>query len=178
VKRIPALVITGPVGAGKSTTVAAMSEELDRRAVPHVVFDMDYLRWLHPNPDGDPFAAQVGYRNLAATWPNMQVVPLQCVLLADVVESRAQVDAYAAAMPGTDVRVVRLDVPMPVIMDRLEGRETEQTIAWHRNRAPELQGIMVREQVADIVIDVGERTAADVALEILHRTGAVSPGSG
>jgi shikimate kinase len=173
VKRIPALVITGPVGAGKSTTMAAISEELDRRSVSHVAFDMDYLRWLHPSPDGDPFAAKVGYRNLAAIWLNMQVVPLRCVLIADVVESRSQFGDYLAAMPDTDVTVVRLNVPMSVILKRLEGRETDHTIEWYRHRAPELQRIMEREQVADIVIDTGERSATDVAVEILQRTGVV-----
>jgi shikimate kinase len=172
-ERIPVLVITGPVGSGKSTIVSALSEELERLAIQHAAIDMDHLRWVYPNPPGDAFAAQLGYRNLAAIWPNLQIVPLQCVLLADVVESRAQVDDYAAAMPGSDVIVVRLEVPMPLIMERLEARESEHSLAWYRSRAPELQAIMEREQVADLVIDVGQRSPADVALEILRRSGIV-----
>lgn len=169
--RIPALIITGPVGSGKSTVSAEMSEVLARSGMPHVLFDMDYLRWVHPDPEGDAFSSQVGLRNLAAMWPNMQIVPLRCALVADVVEHRSQVASYTSAMPETDVTVVRLDVPMPVILERLARRESQHTLAWYKRRAPELQEIMEREQVADIVIDVGERSAEDVALEILQRTG-------
>lgn len=174
-ERIPALVITGPVGAGKSTVVTAISQLFDHQGIAHVAFDMDYLRWVHPHPAGDPFAAQLGYRNLASIWPNVQIVSPRCVLLADVVEHRSQVRDYATAMPGTDVVVVRLHVPMPVILERLAGRENENTIAWYRQRAPELQAIMEREQVADIVIDVGHRSPEDVAAEILQRTGMIHP---
>lgn len=167
--RIPAVVITGPVGSGKSTIVDAMSELLGSWNVPHAAIDMDYLRWVFPHPPGDPFAAQLGYRNLAAFWPNLKDARVRCVLLADVVESREQVTEYASAMPGTTVVIVRLDVPLPVILDRLEGRERESTIEWYRNRAPELQGIMEREKVGDIVIDAGDRDPDDVAQEILER---------
>lgn len=172
-ERIPAIVITGPVGAGKSTIMTAMSQLFDHQAISHVAFDMDYLRWVHPNPAGDPFAAQLGYHNLAAIWPNVQIVSPQCVLLADVVERRSQVQDYLAAMPGTDVTIIRLQVPMPLILDRLAGRENETTIAWYRQRAPELQTLMEREQVADTVIDVGHRSPEEVAAEILQRTGTI-----
>lgn len=167
--RIPAVVITGPVGSGKSTTMDAISERLERQSILHAAIDMDYLRWVHPHPPGDPFGAQLGYRNLAAIWPNLLGAGTRCVLLADVVESRNQVAEYTSALPGTDVTVVRLDVPLPVVLRRPEGRESESTIAWYRHRAPELQGIMERESVGDIVIDVGERAPADVAQEILKR---------
>jgi hypothetical protein len=171
---IPAIVVTGPVGAGKSTTVAAVSEELERLSIPHAAVDMDHLRWIYPRPEGDRFATQIGYRNLATIWPNFREVGVACVVLADVVESRDQTRVYEAAMPGTSVTVVRLDVPMPEIERRLQGRESEATIAWYLHRAPELRGIMEREGVGDIVIDVssasGTRQPADVAREIIERT--------
>jgi guanylate kinase len=168
---LSAIVVTGPVGAGKSTTMAAISEELERLHIPHAVVDMDYLRWLYPRPEGDRFAVELGYRNLAAIWPNFRERDVACVVLADVVETRDQVRAYEEAMPGTSVTVVRLDVPMPELERRLQGRESEATIAWYLDRAPELRGIMEREGIGDIVIDVGTRQPTDVAREIIERTG-------
>lgn len=167
---IPAIVVTGPVGAGKSTTAAAISTQLEDAGVRHAFVDMDHQRWVYPEPEGDRFGMRLGYRNLASIWPNLREVGVSCVILADVVESREQAREYACAMPGTSVTIVRLDVSMAEIARRLEGREPERTIAWYLRRAPELQGIMERERVGDIVIDVGTRGATDVAREIISRT--------
>jgi len=169
------VVITGPVGAGKSTVAAAFSEVLERHGVRHAMIDQDHLRWIFPNPPGDPFAARFGYRNLAAVWPNYRDAGIACMIIADVVEDRAQVADYEAAMPGATVIVVRLDVPMPVILRRLEGRESDTTIDWYRHRAPELQDIMERGRVEDLLIDVAERTPHDVATEIAVRMGLIEP---
>ena len=168
---IPAIVITGPPGAGKSTTAAAVSELLEDIPIRHALIDMDHLRWVNPNPEGDRFAARLGYRNLAAIWPNLREVGVRCVILADIVESRGQVREYEVAMPGTAISIVRLDVPLPEIARRLRGREPERTINWYMHRAPELQEIMERERVGDIIVDVATRVPADIAREILTRTG-------
>ena len=72
-------------------------------------------------------------------------------------------------MPGTAVTVVRLDVSLPELERRLKGRESEASLAWYLNRAPELRGIMEREGVGDHVIDVGSRSPMDIAREIVDR---------
>ncbi len=172
--RIPVIVVTGPVGAGKSTVAPAISDLLERRNIRHAMIDQDHLRWVYPSPLGDRFAARLGFRNLTAIWPNIRETNPQCMIVANVVEDRESALAdYRRALPGTNVVIVRLDVPMPVILRRLEGRETETTIDWHRKRAPELQGIMERGKVEDVLIDVGERTPHDVALEILDKLDIV-----
>jgi energy-coupling factor transporter ATP-binding protein EcfA2 len=177
-RSIPALVITGPVGAGKSTVAAALSALLEERGVRHAMIDQDRLRWIVPNPPGDAFAAAFGYRNLAAIWPNYRAAGIDCLILADVVEDRAQVAEYERAMPGAAVTIIRLDVPMTLIIRRLERRERPGTIDWYRNRAPELQEIMERNAVADLVIDVGERSPDEAAREIAERTGLVESLTG
>lgn len=168
---IPTVVVTGPVGAGKSTTAMEISRLLEEIPVRHAAFDMDYLRWVVPEPDGDPFGSRLGYRNLAAMWGNVRELQPTCVILADVVESPDQAREYETAMPGTRAVVVRLHVPLPELLRRLEGRESPETLEWYRHRAPQLQGIMEREGVGDIVIDVGHRNPTDVARDIIDRTG-------
>jgi chloramphenicol 3-O-phosphotransferase len=169
---IPVIVVTGPVGAGKSTVAAAISEILERREIRHAMIDQDYLSWVLPSPVGDRFAARLGFRNLAAIWPNIREVEPRCVILATVVEDREQSLAdYREALPGTVVTIVRLDVPIPVILERLEGRESADSIEWFRKRAPELQGIMERGRVEDVLIDVGYRSPAEVAEEVVKRLG-------
>lgn len=164
------LVITGPVGAGKTTVASAIATLLEARDIPHALVDMDALRDVYPAPEGDPFATQIGYRNLAAMWPNLRAVHPRVLILADVVETRGQLAEYEVALPGTRITIVRLDVPMPLILARLDTRERPGTLAWYRRRAPELQEVMEREQVADLVIDAGDRSPDAIAREIVDRT--------
>jgi len=166
---IPVIVITGTVGVGKSTVLRAVSEALEARGIRHAGIDQDYLRWVFPALEGDRFAAQLGLRNLAAIWPNLREVGLGCVLVADVVEHPSQAAQYERAMPGTTVTVVRLIVPMPLILRRLEGRETGESLAWSQHRAPELHGIQERAGVGDLVIDMGERAPREIAGEIVRK---------
>lgn len=164
---VTALVITGPVGAGKSTVAVATSALLEERHIAHALVDLDHLRWVFPRPENDPFATQIGYRNLAAIWPTLASMEPECVVLTDVVETRSQIEEYMSAMPGADIVVVRLNVPMDLIRARLDTRETQQTLDWYRQRAAELQLIMEREDVANFVIDVGDREPDAIAREIL-----------
>lgn len=168
---IPVIVITGPVGAGKSTVTRAVSDLLEARDIRHAGIDQDYLRWVHPAPDGDRFAARLGFRNLAAIWPNLRELGLRCVVVADVVEHPSQFAQYETAMPGTKAIVVRLDVDLALIGERLARRESGESLAWSLLRAPELHGIMERAGVGDLVIDVGQRTPDEIAEEIVARLG-------
>src|SRR5688572_15757466 len=93
-ERIPVVVVTGTVGAGKTATVDALSTLLGAIPLRHAAIDMDHLRWVYPNPDGDRFGVRLGYRNLAAIWPNLRDVGIRCAVLADVVEARKQVREY------------------------------------------------------------------------------------
>jgi hypothetical protein len=49
---------------------------------------------------------------------------------------------------------------------RLGGRDTGESLAWHRNRAAELMLLMERNALRDVVFDTENRPASDVAREI------------
>jgi len=167
---IPLILITGTVGAGKTTVMWALSEALEAKDIRHAAIDQDALRMVHPYPDNEPHGATVGRRNLAAIWPNLLDYEVRCVLIADVVEDMADArTAFVGTMPGTRVTVVRLDVPLSLVLERLERRESGAGLEWHQRRAPELHGIQERAGVGDLVIDVGERSPEEVAAEILER---------
>ena len=117
------LVVTGPVGVGKTSVAMAASEALDRAGIAHCLIDLDWLRWCHPSPQDDPFHIALGLRNLAAVWREYRSEGARYLLLVDVVEQQAeQVAAYRTAVPGADVLVVRLRASSPTIHRRLEGR--------------------------------------------------------
>lgn len=161
------VVVTGPVGAGKSTTARAVVEELERRGEPGALIDMDYLRWLRPSFPDDRFNSRLGLANLAVMGSNFCEAGARWLVLADVVEHPDDAHLYGDAVPGSVVTVVRLNVPLDLVLTRLEGRESAESMPWYRHRAPELQGIMERTGVGDLVVHVGDRAPDAVAREIL-----------
>ncbi|RII85092.1 adenylyl-sulfate kinase, partial [Clavibacter michiganensis subsp. insidiosus] len=59
-----AVILTGTVGAGKTTTMHALGDLLAARGVRHALVDMDAVRLLHPAPPADPFQQELALRNL------------------------------------------------------------------------------------------------------------------
>jgi Ni2+-binding GTPase involved in maturation of urease and hydrogenase len=57
---LPVLLITGPVGVGKTAVAFETMELLEARDVSHAFFDIDGLTYFHPKPRddcfGEPFA--------------------------------------------------------------------------------------------------------------------------
>lgn len=169
-----AIIITGPVGAGKTTTMHAMTWLLQRHDLPHAGIDIDALRWFHPTPPGDRFGGRVGLRHLAYMAKSYVELDIPTLVLADVIESAEDVRRHQRAMPDYAVHVVRLDVSIPLIHERLRERESTDSLDWYLKRAPELQEIMEREGIGDLVIDVCERSPDEVACEIARHFNLVS----
>jgi adenylylsulfate kinase len=168
---VPTLVITGPVGVGKTGVAAAISDVLTARSVAHAKVDLDALRAVYPRPPEDPFHAHLGLRNLAAVWANARAAGAGRLVLADVVESRADVEGYKIAVPGATVQVVRLRAAIATIWARLDGRETGESLEWHRQRAVVLAAQMDRDRIEDLLVDNEGRSLDAVAQDILERAG-------
>lgn len=169
VRAVPVLVVTGPVGVGKTTVVGAVSEALSELEIAHALIDMDALRECCPAPPDDPFQIALSLRNLAAVWTNFREAGAQRLVIADVVETPEQRSGYEAAVPGAEVRIVRLSASIETIHRRLEGRETGDSLEWHRHRAVELTELMDRHRVEDLLIDTEGKTVAQIAAEVLKR---------
>ena len=52
--RVPVLVLSGPVGVGKTTVAHEMFDQLSGRDVAHAVVDLDALGICWPYGEGDP----------------------------------------------------------------------------------------------------------------------------
>jgi predicted kinase len=168
--KIPTLVITGPVGAGKTTIAFALSQHLGSEGLSHAVVDMDALRNCSPSPPDDPFHMALGLRNLAAIWSNFRALGTERLILADVVEHRSQIHSYAEAAPGAEIQLVRLKASLPTLHQRLAGREQGSSLLWHQQRAAELIKIMDENPVEDWLIDTESRSIDDVVGEIRQRS--------
>jgi adenylylsulfate kinase len=171
---IPVLMLTGPVGAGKTSVGMAVSEQLHEAGTAHAFVDLDWLSWCHPAPPHDRFHAALCLRNLAAVCANYRAAGAARLVLAGVVETRAERAGYLAVIPGAELVVVRLQATLPTLLGRLAARESGASLAWHQHRAGELTTIMERNRVEDLLVDTEEKSIAEIAGEVLARIGWVN----
>jgi adenylylsulfate kinase len=169
---IPTLVITGPVGVGKTTVAGAIADQLADAGRANGLIDLDALRWVYPRPADDPFHVALGLRNLAAVAANYRQAGAACLILVDVLEARAHLAGYREAIPGAAIQVVRLHAAPATIAARITGREAAgASHDWHQQRAVELATLFARERPEDLLIDTDGKSPPTVAAEILTQSG-------
>ncbi|MFJ5988375.1 AAA family ATPase [Lentzea sp. NPDC092896] len=175
------LLITGPVGVGKTTVAEAVAADLAAFGRPVAVVDLDWLSNCRPAPADDPFQLELQLRNLRAVARNYAKAGTQRLVLAGVVESRADRERYAEAVGG-ELKVCRLKADLSVIHERLVARHHDEAeLRWHLNRADELETLFASSSIEDFVTDANrpvEYVSLEVALEwklsepVLHGSSA------
>ncbi|PPF58928.1 hypothetical protein C5C13_07235 [Clavibacter michiganensis] len=168
-----AVILTGTVGAGKTTTMHALGVLLAARGIPHALVDMDAVSLLRPAPSTDPFQLELALRNLGDLSRNYREAGARVVVVAAVVEDALDLPRYAAALESRDPLVVRLSADPDAVLARLDARHDDDAaaLAWHRARAPELAAIIDAAGLGGLAIDTTSRTPAEVAELIADRAG-------
>jgi adenylylsulfate kinase-like enzyme len=168
-----AVLITGTVGAGKTTTMHALGALLAERGIPHAVVDADAIRLMQPAPPDDPFQQALELRNLRDLSRNFRAAGARVVVVAAVVERADDVPRYADALGAHDLLLVRLTVDADAVQARLGSRHAGDPdgLAWHRARAPELASIIAGADLGGIEVATTSRASAEVAALIADRAG-------
>lgn len=167
---VPVLLITGPVGVGKSTVAAEAARLLREARVPHGLVDLDDLERCWPVPADDPWNERVAHRNLACVWANYQQAGAGQLILTRVLEDRSLLRRVARAVPGAAVTVVRLHAPLAVIQARIRSREAVDP-GWFLGAAAHTAQLFEQAGVEDYLIDNENRPVTAVAAELLRQTG-------
>ena len=167
---VPVLVITGPVGVGKSTIAAEAAWLLRQAEVPHALVDLDRIEQCWPVPADDPWNERVSHRNLACMWANFRQAGADRLIFARVLETRSLLRRVTAAVPGAQITVVRLRAPLAVLHERIRTREASDP-EWFLGAAAYTAEVFERAQVEDHLVDNENRPATAVAEEVLHRVG-------
>lgn len=172
VESVASLLITGTVGVGKTTVAEAVGDLLINLSVPHALIDLDQLRLSWPRPVGDPFNHVMELRNLMSVAANYRAAGAVRLVLAGVIERRADLTDYEHAV-DCSVKVVRLRAHPSVLVDRLRERHINDPagLAWHLARAPELTKILDQARIADAEVDTTGRRIGDVAADVLSAVG-------
>jgi hypothetical protein len=166
---VPVIVLTGTVGVGKSTIATVIHDLLFERKIAHACVDIDWLRMGWPERGHWNYA--VAMANLASAWNNFHDAGAGRLVIVDVVEQRAHLKRYRDAVPGAAIQVCRLTAPASIREQRIAVREQGASRDWHLARSIELDAILDAADVADFVVDNGDRPMADVANEVLVGAG-------
>lgn len=170
------LVINGTVGAGKTTTAAAVGDLLRERGSRHGYIDGDALTQAVPADSGDPYNQRLLFANLAAIAPNYRQAGYGLIIIPMVVEDAADRDVYARAFAGpggpADISIVRVTASEEARLARLSEREPEGYWRdWCHARTVELEEVLESAGVDDAVVTNEDRDRLDTAAEVLDVAG-------
>ena len=169
---VPVLLLNGTVGSGKTTLAMEINDVLAERAVPNAAIDLDALtmQW----PPSSRWNADLMFEALAALWPVYADHGVTRLVLAHVLEDRAELARYQAAVPGAEITVCRLVAPDHTYKRRITDRMPPgPSRDWHLARTTELHDILERTSLDDLVVVNEDGAVRDVALEILAKVGWV-----
>jgi AAA domain len=172
---VPVLLITGPVGVGKSTVAAEAARLLREANVPHALIDLAWIEQCWPVPADDPWNERLTHRNLACLWANVRQAGAGRLILVRVLEARSLLRHVTEAVPGAEVTVVRLRAPLAVLQARIRSREASDP-GWFLGAATHTAKVFEEARVEDYVVDNEDRPVAVVAEEVLRWAGWLDSG--
>lgn len=167
-----ALLISGTVGAGKTTAAEAVGDWLRAQAIPHAVIDLDGLRNSWPSPPGDRFNVSIELANLAAVAANFLGAGARRLVLAGVLEEPAMRRRYSEAV-GLPLCVARLRIDVSLVHQRLIRRHADDPAAlgWHLHRSGELHDVLQSAGGEDYIIDTDRLTVEQTAAALISAVG-------
>lgn len=166
---VPVLIVTGPVGVGKTSVAGEIFDQLTARDMPHAVVDLDRLGLCWPFGDHDPFNQRMALKNLAAMWENFSAAGADRLVIPQVIETRDELADYRRAVPGAAIQVCLLVASKDTLRRRVASRESGSSLASLVRRAHELADTLPGSDVADFVVETEDRRLPDIALEVLRK---------
>jgi len=163
------LIISGPVGVGKTSVAHEMFDHLSERDIAHAVIDLDALGICWPFGEGDPHNERMALRNLSAIWANFAANGVDRAVIARVVEDRAGLTAYEEAIPGAEIQVCRLTAGVDVLRERVGRRELGSSYESLVRRSAELAESLERSGPTDFTVGTDGRGLTEIALEALTK---------
>ena len=163
------ILISGPVGVGKTTVAQELSALLVTNSVAHTFVDLDALTHTYPRSTDDPFGQTLALRNLQAVWDNAQAHNPRLLLIARVIETEATARKIAESVTIDGYTLVQLSAGNETLLERVRTRETGAGREWHEARAIELSRSLSETDIADHVIETDHLSPAEVAEVLLRK---------
>jgi hypothetical protein len=166
------LIITGTMGAGKTSALGEASDILALRGVTHAAIDLDSLGLaLLPSAAGGDRAM---YRNLRSVCENYSSLGVRRVLLARAIEDLAELELCRGIVSASNTIVCRLTASIEVMEQRVRLRESGVSRRNYVARVAKLNTIIDRAHLENFTITNENRPLNDVAHEMLVKAGWIS----
>jgi len=163
------LIITGTMGAGKTSVLEEASDILVMRGVAHAAIDLDMLGLAHLPSGG--CSTDVMYRNLRSVCENYASLDVSRLLLARAIEDRAELELCVGVVSVSNTVVCRLTASIEVMEQRVKLRESGVSSQGYVCRVAELDNILDRARLENFTITNENRLLTDVAHELLVKAG-------
>jgi chloramphenicol 3-O-phosphotransferase len=164
-----AVLIIGAPGAGKSSTLEALSDLLTDADVPHSVLEVEHLGWGHP------WLGMADTLTVLDAALHAQIeLGRDMFVLSATPENDEELDAVRAALPFDRVIVVALRVRPETAAARVLGREPPHWSGRERlaEHARELATRIPRLAGVDVVLDSERHEPISVARAIYDEARA------
>jgi cytidylate kinase len=166
------LIITGSMGAGKTTILAEASDLLALRSITHAAIDLDTLGLAHLPSRANNDA--VMYRNLESVCQNYASLGVSRLLLARAIEDRDELELCRSIVSATNTIVCRLAASIEVMEQRVQMRESGVSRQEYLARIPKLNVILDRARLEDFTINSENRSPTEIAHEMLVKARWIS----
>src|SRR3954452_22146759 len=145
-----ALVLIGPPGVGKTTTLTRLMGSLEADRMRYAAVEVEALALVHPWPDDE---AAFDHLSFVAHSFARRGYPL--LLASATVTDTRYLERVRGALPTDDARVVLLTPPAEVLRDRLSRREPADWVGLPRllGAAQDLARAMSALPNIDLVLD-------------------------
>jgi hypothetical protein len=163
---VPVIVLTGTMGSGKTTVMGEASDILSARGVMHAAIDVDALGLAHLPGEA---STDIAWRNLASVWRNYAAAGAARLLLADALETRADLARIREAVPCSPLVICRLTADLKTMQQRVSLRDPGMLREVFVARVAELDARLDRAGLEDFSLSTEDRPVTDVARELLTR---------
>jgi hypothetical protein len=171
------LVISGAMGAGKSTVMEAVGDLLVERGIPSSMIDLDFLGQVYPPPPDDPVLNGLIVEGLAALWPSFRRREVRLLVAARLIRSAEIWENYKRSIPEADWTLVRVTAPREVIEARLVKRHeldiSPRVFERHRQWSLEVTRDLDERNFEDFTV-LNEGPLRPIAEQILDKWPNVS----
>jgi hypothetical protein len=166
------VIITGSMGAGKTSALGEASDILAQRHIAHAAIELDAFGFAYSPSISD--MRDMMYRNLRCVCTNYAAVEVNRVLLARAIEDRAELELCRSIVSATNTVVCRLTASIETMKQRVKIRELGIAQLDYVARVSELNSILDRARLEDFTVRNENRSVTGVAEEMLTKAGWIS----